>query len=323
VTAERVVALVEDLPDEQLRVLRKALPPPARLADAPGDPGALERADYLIVLDGTVDAATLAAAPRLRAVLRLLGTGAVDEAACAERGVAVAEVQSPALISVAEHTVMVILMLLKRVQEASDRLRAGVVVDGMAPERTTQDAYAYNWVGLERFQALYGKRVGLVGLGKIGREAAVRLRPFGAELLYTKRNRLPEADEAALGARFVSLDELLGEADCVSLHARFQDGDDPMLGERELARMRPGSLLVNTARGRLVDEDALLAALERGQLGGAALDVFQYEPLPADSPLLAAPNLLLTPHTGGIPLAESRAVELEEAARWIAADAGR
>jgi lactate dehydrogenase-like 2-hydroxyacid dehydrogenase len=191
-----VVALVEDLPDDQLATLRTALGPGARLVEAGRTPAALAEATYLLVRDGTADAATLAAAGGLRAVVRLEGAGEVDTGACAARGVAVLDVGSPALISVAEHTVMAILMLLKRVVDASDRLRAGAVAGGVEPAVTTQESYAYNWVGLERFEALYGKRIGLVGLGKIGRAAAERLRCFGAEVLYTKPRRLPEREEA-------------------------------------------------------------------------------------------------------------------------------
>jgi D-3-phosphoglycerate dehydrogenase len=106
----------------------------------------------------------------------------------------------------------------------------------------------------------------------------------------------------------------------VSLHNRVKPETERMMDDRAFGLMRRGSFFVNTARGRLVDEAALLRALERGQLAGAALDVFWMEPLPSDSPLLQAPNVVLTPHTGGIPIAESRILELGEAARTLAAE---
>jgi phosphoglycerate dehydrogenase-like enzyme len=215
---------------------------------------------------------------------------------------------------------MVILMLLKRFQVANERLRAGVMAGGVEPTETTQDTYAYNWVDLEHFQALLRKRVGLVGLGKIGRAAAVRLRCLGADVVYTKRTRLDEADEQALGVSWAGFDDLLEMSDCVSLHARVYPETERMMGAREFALMKRGSFFVNTARGRLVDEEALLRALESGHLAGAALDVFWYEPLPKDSPLLKAKNLLLSPHTGGIPLAESQSIELVEAAHVVSRD---
>jgi phosphoglycerate dehydrogenase-like enzyme len=225
-------------------------------------------------------------------------------------------------MSVAEHAVTAILMLLKRIPQATERLRAGVIVGGVEPALTTQEEYAYNWVGLEHFDALWGQTIGLVGLGRIGAHAARLLRSFGADVVYTKRNRLAPEQEAELGIRYLPFDDLLRASLCVSLHNRFTGETESMLGEREFSLMPHGSFVVNTARGRLVDEAALVAALTSGQLAGAALDVFWYEPLPADSPLLSAPNLLLTPHTGGIPSAESQTLELREAVRRLRVEAG-
>src|SRR5262249_31020653 len=139
----------------------------------------------------------------------------------------------------------------------------------------------------------------------------------GLEVAYTKRTPLAPEEESALGVRFLPRDDLLQVADCVSLHHRFDESSERYMGEREFASMKPGSYFVNTARGRLVDEAALLAALSSGHLAGAALDVFWYEPLPTDSPLLQARNLILTPHVGGIPSGASSLIELGEAGRLI------
>jgi phosphoglycerate dehydrogenase-like enzyme len=241
----------------------------------------------------------------------------VNEAACEQRGVAVHVVRSLSLITVAEHTVLLILALMKRFVTAMDDLREGRIVDDLRPELTTQTKYAYNWIGLSGFDSLYGKRVGLVGVGKIGREVAIRLRAFGCDVVYNKRHQLPAAEERELGTGFVPFDELLQTSDCVSLHHRFDPREEPFMGSREFNLMKTGSYFVNTARGRLVDEDALLAALESGRLAAAALDVFRYEPLPSDSALRHAPNLILTPHVGGIPSHTSALAELGEVARII------
>jgi phosphoglycerate dehydrogenase-like enzyme len=312
----RVVALVEDLPEEQLGALRDALPAGWQLSAGDG----LEGADFLVLRDGSADAGAIEGAERLRRVVRIdMGGGRLDEAACARRGIAIEVVPSPSLASVAEHAVMSILVLLKRVIQARDELHAGRVVGGVEPEVTTQEKYAYNWVGLDHWEALRGKTIGLVGLGKIGTHTARLLRAFGADVVYTKPRRLAAEDEATLGVRYASFDELLRTSRCVSLHNRFTPETEQMMGERAFGLMPRGSYFVNTARGRLVDEDALVAALESGHLAGAALDVFWREPLPPDSPLLRAPNVLLTPHTAGIPVAESQLLELREAARVLAA----
>lgn len=311
----RVVALVEELPDAERTALGEALPDGWSLAAD----GALGEAEAIVVRDGSIDASVLDAAPGLRRIVRIeLGSGSVDGDVCAQRGIGVDEVASPALYSVAEHAVMVVLMLLKRVARVSEELRQGKVAGGVEPAVTTQDSYAFNWTGLEHWEALYGKTVGLVGIGKIGSHAARLLRAFGAEVLYTKPRRLTEPEEQALGVGYASFEELLSRSHVVSLHNRFVPETERMMDERAFGLMRPGSFFVNTARGRLVDEDALIRALESGRIAGAALDVFWLEPLPGDSPLLAAPNLLLTPHTGGIPIAESRLLELREAGRRVA-----
>jgi phosphoglycerate dehydrogenase-like enzyme len=311
------VALLEALPEEQVGALRSALPGDWALVEGAG----LDGADYLVLRDAKLDAGTLAGATRLRRVVQIaMGEGDVDAEACAARGVAVDVVHSPALLSVAEHAVMTILMLLKRVQRVSAELRAGVIAGGVAPELTTQERYAFNWTGLEHWEALYGKTVGLVGLGQIGARTAQLLTAFGADVVYTKRNRLAPEREAELGVRYAGLDELLASSRVVSLHNRFDATTERMMGAREFALMPAGSCFVNTARGRLVDEAALTEALTSGHLGGAALDVFWMEPLPADSPLLQAPNLLMTPHTGGIPIAESQRLELQAAGRLLTAD---
>jgi phosphoglycerate dehydrogenase-like enzyme len=309
-----VLGLVEELPDDQLAVLRDSIPAGWAVGDVDG-------ADALLVRDGTVDAGVLERAPNVRRIVRIeLGSGSVDDEACAARGIPVSAVPSPSLYSVAEHAVMSMLVLLKRYPRVSAELRSGVVAGGAEPRVTTQESYAFNWTGLERWEALYGKTVGLIGIGQIGRHVARILGAFGAQVLYTKPNRLPAEDEERLGVAYAPFDELLARSHVVSLHNRFVPETERMMDDRAFGLMREGSFFVNTARGRLVDEAALLRALDSGNLAGAALDVFWLEPLPADSPLLQAPNLVLTPHTGGIPIAESRILELGDAARSLAAE---
>jgi phosphoglycerate dehydrogenase-like enzyme len=212
---------------------------------------------------------------------------------------------------------MSMLVLLKRLARVTAELRSGVVAGGVEPAVTTQESYAFNWTGLEHWEALYGKTVGLVGIGQIGRHVARLLRAFGAEILYSKPSPLSPDEERELGVAYAPFDDLLARSHVVSLHNRFVPETERMMDERAFGLMRPGSFFVNTARGRLVDEDALVRAVESGRLAGAALDVFWMEPLPADSPLLSTPGLVLTPHTGGIPIAESRILELRDAARRL------
>jgi glyoxylate reductase len=141
--------------------------------------------------------------------------------------------------------------------------------------------------------------LGLIGFGEIAREVAIRARALGTRVVYTKRHRLDASMETRCGVAFATLDQLLAESHFVSLHATLPDGAAPIIGARELGRMRPDAVLINTARGNQVDEDALRDALARGVIAGAALDVFRIEPA-TDPALIEAPGLLATPHTAGV-----------------------
>ncbi len=174
---------------------------------------------------------------------------------------------------VAEHTVLVILALLRHLRALDDSVRAG------------------RWRADEPvLHELRGKRVGLVGYGFIGREVAHRLRAFDAEVVYFSRTP---------GPGYVELDELLRTSDVVSLHISLTSKTHGLIGARELALMKATAILVNTSRGAIVDHAALLDALQNGTIGAAALDVLDREPPAADSSLLKLPNVILTPHNAG------------------------
>ena len=156
-------------------------------------------------------------------------------------------------------------------------------------------------------RTLYGKKLGVLGLGRIGREIALLAQAFGMQVLAWGPTLTPER-AAKSGAAFMELDALLGAADVVSVHLKLSDESRGLLDERRLRMMKPDAVLVNTARGGLVDEGVLAALLRDGKLGGAALDVFDNEPLPAGSALAGAPRLILTPHIAGVTLESNERV---------------
>lgn len=233
---------------------------------------------YIAGLD-SIDAAALAAADGLRVVARYgVGVDNVDLAAAVARGIVVTNTPGANARSVAELTVALLLLLARPVLRAAAETRAG------------------GWPRLPGL-SLAGKTVGLVGFGAIGRQTARLLAGFDCRLLAYDP-LLNEATAAALGVRAAGLDELLATSDFVSLHAPVTLATRGMVDAAFLARMKPGAALVNTARGELVDEAALLDALANGRLRGAALDAFAAEPPGGDNPLLALPNVIATPHMG-------------------------
>ena len=295
---------------EQLAAIRAVLPADWQLSDQP------DAAAVFLTENRAIDAEMVArAGDALRLVVRL-DTG--HAALPADLAVPLVDLPNTALLGVAEHALLLMMAL--------SRQLFGVVAATQAqqwlPERsepilTDQRRYTYNWIGLQEFGVLYRKTLGIVGLGLIGAAVAQRARAFGMRVLYTQRTRLDPGREQQLGVGWRQLDDLLAQSDFVSLHHRFQEepgGNDKQIGARELALMKPTAYLINTARGRLVDEEALAAALAGGQIAGAGLDVFRYEPLPPGHPFfaLAGPRLILTPHVAGAPVAEARRTIADE-----------
>ena len=239
-------------------------------------------ADVVVVATTRVDAGLLAAAPQLRHVQHQgVGYDNIDVPACAARGVTVALTPEGTTIGVAEHTFLLILALYKRLREAEGQLRAG------------------KWPVWELRSTSYefaGKTIGLLGFGRIGRAVAARARAFEAHVLYYDPFRADEANEQELGVTYQPLDDVLRAADVVSLHLPLSAETRHIIGERELRLMQRHAILLNTARGPLVDETALLRALREGWIAGAGLDVFEQEPAAADNPLLQFENVVVTPH---------------------------
>src|SRR5208282_2488362 len=218
----------------------------------------------------------LAKAPRLELVARAgVGVDNVDLAATSARGIRVVNAPAAATVSVAELTVALYLMLVRGLVPSITATRSGT------------------WARGTHGHELSGKTVGFVGYGRIAREVARRVTPFGVHTVAFD----PYVTKAVDTTEVVSLDELLGRADIVSAHAALTPENHHLLDARALGRMKPGAFLVNVARGALVDEAAVLAALASGHLGGAALDVFEVEP-PMNRELLAHPNVISTPHLG-------------------------
>ena len=264
------------------------------LADRPRElAAALAGADALIVRNRTkVDRELLAAGAALKVVGRLgVGLDNIDVDACGERGIEVIPATGANALAVAEYVIGAAMFLLRGAYASSDAVAQGKWPRG----------------ALSNGRELAGKTLGVVGFGGIGRLAGRLGRTLGMRVIGFDAQIAPYAriwsDEATAA---YGLDALLAEADVVTLHVPLTDATRHLIDATRLAQMKPGAILINPARGGVVDEPAVAAALESGRLAGAALDVFEQEPLPGGSPLAGCPNLLLTPHIAGV-TAESNA----------------
>ena len=225
--------------------------------------------------------------PRCKVVSRYgVGLDNVDLVAAAELGIVVTHFPEYCTNEVADHALALSLALNRRVVELDRDLRRGAWVE---------HAHATTKILRGPVPALRELTLGIVGFGRIGRAVAARARPFGLAILAADPYVASETIAAA-GVEPVTLDELLARADIVSLHCPLTPETRGLIGEAELRRMKSGAVLVNTARGPLLDLPAVTAALASGALAAAALDVVYPEPLPADSPLYGLPNVILTPH---------------------------
>ena len=241
--------------------------------------------EALAVVAERVDERTLELLPDLRIVANYgVGYDGIDVAACERRGVAVTNTPGVLDAATADLAVALVLAVRRRVVEGDRYVRAGKWGSGWAEPFLLGDDVS-------------GATIGIVGLGRIGVAVARRARAFDMRILYTRRRGRLEAErERELGVEFRALDELLAEADVVTLHVPFTDETNALVDARRLGLMRDGACLVNTARGQVVDEPALVLELVAGRLR-AGLDVFVHEPaVPAE--LLDLPNVVLTPHIG-------------------------
>jgi phosphoglycerate dehydrogenase-like enzyme len=239
----------------------------------------LSDAEVLLHILKPATASIIAEAPRLRLIQKIgVGVNTIDLTAARAHGIAVANMPGTNTPAVAEATLLLILAALRNLAGLDRACRAG---KGWAAGPELQ----------ERAGELRGRIVGLIGAGMVPRALAPILRGFGARPIYWSRREHPE-----LGIPRYALDELLASADIVSLHVPLVPETELLIDGAALARMKPGVILVNTARGGLVDEAALLAALTRGRLRAAGLDVFAEEPLAPDNPLLKLDNVVLMPH---------------------------
>lgn len=250
--------------------------------------------DAIIAATDAYTADLFAACPALRVVARWgIGIDSVDLEAATRAGVAITNTPGTTTEAVADYAFALLLGIARRLAEGDALMRAG------------------GW-GEYPGTLVFGKTLGLVGFGQIGQAVARRAAGFAMRvlvhdpLLEGEAHRWPEV-------RFLALDELLAEADFVSLHAAVTPETRGMIGAAQLARMRPTAYLANTARGALIDDEALWAALESGAIAGAALDVYTPEPLPADHPLRGAPRCLLTPHNAFNAVEAARATSMSAA----------
>jgi D-3-phosphoglycerate dehydrogenase len=262
---------------------------------------AIENVDSVVVRSGTrITRDSLKYASRLKVIGRAgVGVDNIDVEAATEMGVAVLNAPSGNTISAAELTLALLLALVRKVPAADRSMRAG-----------EWDRKSFN--GVE----LYGKTLGLVGAGRIGGEVARRARAFGMRVVAYDPYLTAER-ASSLEIEQATLEEVLSRADVITLHVPLTEATANLIGEKELGLLKKTAVIVNAARGGVINEAALHAALSNKQIAGAAFDVFEEEPLPADSPLRSLPNVVLTPHLGAA-TAEAQqnvAIEIAEAVR--------
>lgn len=242
--------------------------------------GLAKDADAILNCFAKMTARVIEGLPRCRIIARYgIGVDNVDLVAASQAGIVVTNVPDYCVDEVSDHALALLLALARQVVVADRAVKSG-----------TWDVVAH-----AEIRRLRGQTMGLVGFGKIARALASKVQALGMQLLAYD----PYLDAGLLarhGADVADLNRLLTEADVISIHVPLSPETARLIGERELARMKPTAFLINTSRGGIVDEKALAAALEAGRLAGAALDVLKTEPPPPDHPLRAAPNVILTPH---------------------------
>ena len=246
----------------------------------------LEDAHYLLALGGRVSVRVLEAAKQLKLIQTWgMGTDHLPVEWCMENGIPVANAGGANSIAVAEYTVLLMLTCLQRFLLFNHSVREGIF------QGSTEQAGSHE---------LYDKTVGIIGFGNIGRRVAKLCYGFGANIIYFERFFVPYALRADLKARPVGFEELLSSSDIVTLHVPAFAANKKMIGTEELNKMKTSAYLINTSRGDVVDEAALIRALQEKRIAGAGLDVFDPEPPEASNPLLKMDNAVVSPHIAGL-----------------------
>jgi gluconate 2-dehydrogenase len=305
------IVAYKPLPDDVLAYLRKhAEVVQVNAAQHDAFVAALKDADGAIGASVTITPAMLEGATKLKALSTIsVGFDNFDVPDLTRRGIILAHTPEVLTESTADSVFSLILATARRVVELADWVKAGKWQAGVAPAQ----------FGVE----VQGKTLGIVGLGRIGGAVARRAAlGFNMKVLYTNRNPNPQAEQA-YGARRVELAELLASADFVCLQVPLTPETQHLIGAAELRAMKKSAILINASRGATVDEAALIEALQSGAIHAAGLDVFETEPLPADSPLLSLANVVALPHIGSATHETRHAMALNAAENLVAALDGR
>ncbi|MCY4019033.1 MAG: hypothetical protein OXG39_06465 [Chloroflexi bacterium] len=272
-------------------------------ASADADAAALASDNIVGLIADTapIDENLLGKMSNLRAVLKLgRSYFNIDVDALRRRGTHFGCVPRKGPNCVAELALTLIMALSKDLIVGNEAVTMGAYrYRGIKPELTSQRKIAFHWMKNERVHEVTGKTLGIIGMGEIGCELARRASVMGMRNIYYKRSPLSAELERAFDAGYRDLDDLLRESDYVCVATPHTAETEGMIGAEQIALMKESAYLVNIARGGIIDEDAMIAALSENRIAGAGLDVFTYEPLPPESPLCALDNVILCPHIGG------------------------
>ncbi len=284
------IAFLTPMAQVTLEAVSKLLPANCTIAFAQTSSKAeqsklLADADVVMIAGTFIDGDVIRQAPRLKMIQKWgIGVDKIDLAAAKERNILVSITSGATSVPVSEHTLMLMLAVARRLPLAHRSLGQG------------------GWIATELrtvCSKLDGKTVGLFGFGGIAQHVAKRLKGFDVEVIYHTRNRVAPEIEDRLQARYVDFETLIAQSDILSLHAPLSEQTFHRFNADTFAKMKRGAILINTARGELIDEPALIQALQQGQLSGAGLDTFEAEPPSADNPLLHMDQVVATPHSAG------------------------
>ena len=310
-----VIVLTNHYDKEPLEIISSAVPEGFRLITLPAATReellkVCGQADYLLASGRVgIDGDVIKAAPKLKMIQRTgVGTDTLDREAISGAGIPVYVNRGVNADSVAEHTLMLILATLRRTAIVDSRVRGGI----WQKQRTGVGNHM-----------LKGKTVGLVGAGTVGRRVAELLQAFGVNLIYSDVQNLSAEEEARLNMSFRTFDELLKEADVVAFCCALTDETRHMLNSENIGTMKQSAVVVNTARGGVIETEALVKALADGTIAAAGIDVYEKEPPAGDNPLFRMGNVILSPHIAGVTYESFRQMMDEAMANIKAFEEGR